>query len=279
MNAFYKRFLRDEINWLHGGLSWLRKCGPRVHLAAFGKHPGWDDHMDDLGLDTPSLVTLKRILYLQGIAGNLATGAWEQLDEAARLPAFNHLFRWQRGDQYLIGRIWSSCDGKGRAHYPMILCAHVLGPPAPPAEQIDEVLQILHQQCAGTDQAEVVRQLLVQALGDLRHAAPAQDERTGLPPALDIGGLQELALFHRGAFYPRTNPPAQVARVAVLAEAPLPRLAAWLGALRERLDTEAPVLLLTPLSSGLRWIDIIVGEPAPSDFFCLRSAIPPSKRQ
>ena len=175
MSAFYKSFLRD-------GTGWLRR-GARVHLAAFGKHPGWDDHMDDLGLDTPSLVTLKRILYLEGIARNLASGAWEHLDESVRLPEFNHLFRWQRGDQFLLGRIWSSCDGKGRMHFPMILCAHVLGPPAPPAEQIEEILQTLHQHCAGTVQAEVVRRLVAKALGDLRHAAAATHEHTAPPPA------------------------------------------------------------------------------------------------
>ena len=27
----------------------------RVYLGAFGKHPGWDDHMDDPGLETPRL--------------------------------------------------------------------------------------------------------------------------------------------------------------------------------------------------------------------------------
>ncbi len=266
MNAFYKSFLRD-------GLGWLRSGGPRVHLAAFGKHPGWDDHMDDLGLETPSLVTFKRLLYLEGIAGNLATGAWEQLDDAARLRGFNHLFRWQRGDQFLLGRIWSSRDGKGRAHFPMILCAHILSPPAPTTEQIGNVLQTLHHQCADTAQAEVVRQLVAQALGDLRHTAAAPDERPGSPPApADLGDLPELASFHRGDFRPRTNPPAQVARISVLPEAPHRGLEFWQAALRERLDPEAPVLLLAPLSPGVGWIDVIVGEPAPSDFFCLRAS-------
>jgi hypothetical protein len=30
------------------------------HLGAFGKHPGWNDHLDDQGLDTNELINLKR---------------------------------------------------------------------------------------------------------------------------------------------------------------------------------------------------------------------------
>ena len=272
MNAFYKSFLRDG-----SGFGWLRAERPRVHLAAFGKHPGWDDHMDDLGLDTDSLVALKRILYLEGIARNLATGAWEQLDEAARLPGFNHLFRWQRGAQFLLGRIWSSRDGKGRAHFPMILCAHVLGPPAPATEQIESVLRDLHQQCIGTDRAAAVQELVAHALDVLRRAA-ASDESPGNPPEpMDLGELPELSNFHRGEFRPRTDPAAQVARISVPAEAPPQGLETWLAALRERLDEDAPVLLLAPLSPGRDWIDVIAGEPAAADFFCLRAASLPSE--
>ena len=31
------------------------KTEPAANLAAFGKHPGWNDHLDDLGLDTDLL--------------------------------------------------------------------------------------------------------------------------------------------------------------------------------------------------------------------------------
>src|SRR5437660_1492505 len=124
--------------------------------------------MDDIGLETDSLVSLKRILYLEGITRNLATGAWEKLDESERLPGFNLLFRWQRGSQFLVGTIMSSRDGKGRTHYPLILCAHILGPPAPTTTVIENTLRSLLAQCSESASAEQIRELLTHPLQDLR---------------------------------------------------------------------------------------------------------------
>ncbi len=58
------------------------KPAPQLHLAAFGKHPGWNDHTDDLGLDTDALVNAKRLLYVQGISQNIDSGAWDKIDAA-----------------------------------------------------------------------------------------------------------------------------------------------------------------------------------------------------
>src|SRR5215469_9189084 len=106
------------------------KPAPALYLAAFGKHPGWNDHIDDLGLDTDDLITAKRLLYVQGINQNIDAGAWENLDPDKRLDAFRHDFLWHmkgtgsgEGDSLIAGRMWSSVDGKGRDKYPMVLCA------------------------------------------------------------------------------------------------------------------------------------------------------------
>jgi len=48
----------------------------KVFVAAFGKHPAWDDHIDDIGLDMDTLIAAKRILYVQGIGGNIDSGSW-----------------------------------------------------------------------------------------------------------------------------------------------------------------------------------------------------------
>src|SRR3954468_13704104 len=107
MSDFYKKFLVEEPRRFSAS-------GRYVALAAFGKHPGWDDHIEDLGLETESLNFAKLVLYVNGIRRQNVSGVWEKLDSAQQLPGFQHVFVWQRGGQLLIGRMWSSSDGKGR---------------------------------------------------------------------------------------------------------------------------------------------------------------------
>ena len=42
--------------------SYLREPPGPIQIAVFGKHPAWDDFMDDLGLDTPRLIEARRML-------------------------------------------------------------------------------------------------------------------------------------------------------------------------------------------------------------------------
>src|SRR5438477_458719 len=102
------------------------KTAPTVYLATFGKHPGWNDHIDDLGLDTDDLVNAKRLLYMQGINQNIDAASWENLEPGKRIDSFRHDFLWHMpagvgGDAecLIAGRMWSSVDGKGRDKYPM----------------------------------------------------------------------------------------------------------------------------------------------------------------
>lgn len=101
--------------------------GPKLHLAAFGKHPGWDDHIDEIGLTSPRLVSVKSALYTRGISENIDSAMWDQMPEDQRLPGFDHEFLWRWPDESAVGLIWSSRDGKGRSKYPMILCLHAEG--------------------------------------------------------------------------------------------------------------------------------------------------------
>jgi hypothetical protein len=121
MSEFYKKFLLEDVPRVTPG------SNKQVFLGAFGKHPGWDDHVEDLGLETGTLNTAKVLFYVEGIGGEIDAGAWEKLDESQRLSAFKHIFVWHRPGQLLIGRLWSSSDGKGRTRYPMVVCAHCTG--------------------------------------------------------------------------------------------------------------------------------------------------------
>ena len=100
---------------------------PMINLAAFGKHPGWDDHIPGIGLETEGLANLKQLLYVTGIGGQIDSGGWEKLEAGKRLEGFDHTFLWQRQGQLLLGRLWSSTDRKGRAKYPMVICVESQG--------------------------------------------------------------------------------------------------------------------------------------------------------
>src|ERR1022692_3057085 len=114
MSDFFKKFLLEDSRK-------FSDSGRYVALAAFGKHPGWDDHIGplpgritvaDLGLETESLNLATTVFYVNGIGGQIDSGAWEKLDSTQQLSFFKHVFVWQRSGQILIGRLWSSSDGQ-----------------------------------------------------------------------------------------------------------------------------------------------------------------------
>ncbi len=106
---FQKEFLRDFQR---------RSSGPV--LALFGKHPAWDDHMDDFGLSTPSLRTCKKLLYLEGIAANAA----RQQSTNADVSPYRHLLLWFRGKEAILLRVVESEDGRGRGYFPLVAAVH-----------------------------------------------------------------------------------------------------------------------------------------------------------
>src|SRR6266540_4076018 len=118
MNDFSRLFLNEDWKALPGA--------PRIYLSAFGKHPGWNDHLDDIGLATNSLIDARRILY-GGIASQIESAAWEKAGPEKVASGFDHILHWSRMGETLTGLMWSSKDGKGRSLYPMITLAHCVG--------------------------------------------------------------------------------------------------------------------------------------------------------
>src|SRR5829696_1482307 len=163
MSDFYKRFLTEDLRAAG------QTNGRPVFLGAFGKHPGWDDHVEDIGLESEGLIAAKRLLYVQGIGGQIDSGAWEKIDPAHQVDAFKHLFLWLRGGQMLLGRLWSSSDGKGRTRYPMIVAAHVGGSRLSwTAEHVFPRLEEVEAACVLTRSADEVRQTLSRVRSQLR---------------------------------------------------------------------------------------------------------------
>src|SRR5260221_2295195 len=171
MSDFFKKFLLEDP----------RRFGTSAQyagLAGFGKHPGWDDHVEDLGLETESLNFAKTLLYVNGIGGQIDSGAWEKLDAGQQLAAVKHLFVRQRSGQILVGRLWSSSDGKCRKRYSMVVCFHFIGVTLGWAlKQALPALAELEQECLKATSAEEVRGLLSRKRASLREVIQSTDER------------------------------------------------------------------------------------------------------
>src|SRR5204863_1992020 len=168
MSDFFKKFLLEDPRR-------LSPTGRYVALAAFGKNPGWDDHVEDLGLETQSLNLAKTIFYVNGIGGQIDSGAWERLDSSQQVATFNHVFVWQRAGQLLLGRLWSSSDGKGRTRYPMVVCVHCSGISLSWAlNQVLPRLEQIEQACLAGHSAAEVRAILGRYRAELRNAVSGQ---------------------------------------------------------------------------------------------------------
>ncbi len=273
-------------------------------MGAFGKHPGWNDHIDDLGLDTQRLVEFKRKVYIDGIGACVDSGRWDRLGPGQSLPGFSHVFLFRGGGDVVIGRMWSSQDGKGRSRYPMVLCVHVRG--AGVDECLPLVLPALERaqaRCEAVTSAEEVVRIVADLTESLRVQAAALDARrgdsretrSGLRELADHPTLgparrgyhrvmyqieHELAPFLRGQGTTRSSrsPDVRTRQVRLPAcwSDPQDVLSRWSAALSTRVDPYFPALFILPLQAD--WLDVIVGDLSGSELFCLRASsklVPP----
>ena len=140
-------------------------------MAAFGKHPGWDDHLPDPGIDNARLAALKSALYTDGIGGNIDSGRWANLSEERRLPTFNHLFFSETHLDWVLGKMWPSHDGTiaKRSHYPMVVCIQVTGVSLHAAGvTVMQRLERLEEEFTATQSANEVLMGIDAARADLR---------------------------------------------------------------------------------------------------------------
>jgi len=263
-----------------------------LFLAAFGKHPGWDDHVE-LGLDTERLTVVKRVLYAEGIGGNIESGAWDRLKDNQRLSGFEHLFVWRAEGSIVAGRMWSSRDGKGRGRYPMIVCAQsglvlpwVVKTVLPCLEQVQH--KIIESQTAADvtktlddarsalrSEASKARTMYVNKPNRSRGSKKndnreSQDgDEGGLPIILyhlerELGSGQlpldrdgEKVDAHRTAHL----------RVPAISSFPARGAVPWINFLSNFVTDQTSILALAPTTES--WIDLIIGEPGPAHLMCL----------
>ena len=266
---------------------------PSTHLGVFGKHPGWNDHLDDVGLDTEPLIATKQYLYVQGIGGIVDAGLWEALPDGDVLPEFGHTFVWTDADNILVGKLWSSSDGKGRTKFPMVVCSHFANRREATIPDIVPLLNQLEQSFRATNSADDVLRLVAEATGATAllinsHAIQSQSrtayaEGIGIKPdseaAARIAYFAENhfgALARSGASSGRINlklgqqaGQPQHIRVPAQAADPLATLQFWRAFLSATIPSGTPQLYLAP--AGSPWLDVIVGLPTAKHLVCLRA--------
>lgn len=268
--------------------------GSRMVLAAFGKHPGWDDHMEDIGLDTHTLVAVKRILYVQGIGGNIEHGKWAELETKHLAIEFDHAFVWCRDGDIVAGRLWASRDGRGRTSYPMVVCIHCRKVPLRWVhDRILPRLGDIETACRSSASAGEVRNCLSQCqagVSAIRETlSPTERGRAGGtnpiggPAACPELGLDEEGLirilYHidREISVGSPTPTGKSKdRHSALARTPISggrvreACTSWMELLLSMYGQERGVLVLVPREEA--WLDIIVGEPGPAQLYCLRAS-------
>lgn len=266
----------------------------KVSVAAFGKHPGWDDHIDDIGLETDVLVAVKRILYIQGIGSNIDAGSWDKLEENQLVEKFGHAFVWCINGDVVVGRLWSSQDGKGRKSYPMFVCAQCSQLPLPWVfENILPRFEGIEQACTNTTSADDVRKIIEDARNKFRQLAlqckpvpGSAVECSNLLARLaelpemgpDRQGLyrvmyyidREVVQAASGTSKDRDLRPALV-RVPNSSPGVQENVLLWINFLLAKFGPNTNILVFMPLWDP--WIDIIIGEPTDLHLFCLRASI------
>jgi hypothetical protein len=278
MSRFLKVFLREPT-------------GAGIRLAAFGKHPAWDDHLDDIGLNTESLALTKQLLYSEGIATQLASGAWDQLEKSGHAIEFDHRFVWGRDHQAIVGAIWASADRKRRTRFPLIICAQAgLDSPQASALLLDYVIE-LGTLCRsattqeellnafGRAQSELSRATLPSNVANLFSEVTDAEENAILPSLVTLSAGLKTKLS-RGSLETGKASGSRFRLLGISAQAK-DNLSFWSAYLATQCAGPGlPYLVIA--ACRRRWIDLIVGEPRPNDFFCLRAnenALPTSRTE
>ena len=264
MSRFNKVFLRDKL-------------GGRAYLAAFGKHPAWNDHLGLIGAQTESLALLEDVLYRQGIALQVAAGRWRDATGAAKTPAFNHRFVWSRGRQSIVGAFWPSVDGKGRTQFPFVCCVQSELPGSSGVQiYLDYVARTGAQARQASGQPEV-QSILERDGYDLNRWKPVTPS---VAPQV-LGSGQErafrdnLAVLAREVSHPamgQQNSSAGGQARSLRLRAPDGAAPANLWFYASFLEQFAPapaIYLLITDADPAAPVDCVLGEPAPDAFFCL----------
>ena len=264
----------------------------RVTLAAFGKHPGWDDHIPGIGVETEALAEVKQALYVRGIGTQIDSGAWERLEPEKRLDGYDHTFLWLWPSHTILGQLWSSRDGKGRAKYPMVMCIDAEGvSPGLMLTSLLPGLERLREACRATGSASQVIHDCRAAQEQLRLLLSQRQISGGEAPSIearrrflargelgpDRSGL--LRALHELSTAPALGSAGKGSsnrlrslhvRLPLAADSRDEALMLWSIFLKGVIPQGTPLLLIA--RSNAPWFDIVIGPPVPDDLFCLQAS-------
>lgn len=264
---------------------------PSAHVGVFGKHLGWNDHIDDLGLDSEPLVAAKESLYVHGIGGVVDSGKWEAGSADDPLIPFHHVFLWNDLTNTLLGRMWDSSDGKGRTKYPMVVCVHLCARTSPGLPDVRSYLDDLEADCRKAATSDEVHRIVATAR-DRAAALLASPAPTNIAPsefaktlgltatseeacriayAVDssFAGLKNGAAAEIDLKLSRSKVQPQHLRVPSDPAQPLESIVFWQNFMKAFLPESVPQFFLASLDAP--WLDIIAGPLTPRHLACIRS--------
>lgn len=261
----------------------FQETNSRLHLALFGKHPCWNDHMEDYGLHTPSLLEFKRRLYYEGISGRLDSGAWRNLAPELRLETFDHELVWTGGTGVIFAVLWHSADAGGRASYPMVAAAHFLTSRLP--ARIAPVFDALHEiarDCRAAQSREAIGEIqsrgverLIQAARSLVPMSAQTWDRTCREDFINhegfgSGGDGFARLFYALTEYQTINPATRNTFCYRVTDggAGTESLNLWQTLLRSQLEPPHPLLACRCRTQS--WVDVLAGDFAAEEFYRLK---------
>ncbi len=248
--------------------------GSRIPLAVFGKHRAWSDHLEDIGLDTPSLGKFKQTFYTEGIRTNLDTGAWEQPSEEGKTVDWNHKLFMTGPRGMMLARLWASTDGRGRRSYPMIAATH-LPTNRLPADltPLLDALELAKEQCSSADTQDAVHSAIVSGKIALEYAirnlspmpaeGPPEEARVRFLQATGEEGFRRILhvmLADLGAFSKnrkQTDVRPRHFRVPSFAEDHGKGFLMWHAFFQPHLQEGTLWTIIAPIDGG--WADVSIG--------------------
>jgi hypothetical protein len=270
--------------------------GSRLLLAVFGKHPAWSDHLEDIGLDTPSLAEFKRWLYVEGIRSNLDSGAWERLEDTHRLSEWNHRILMIGTTGMIVARLWATSDARGRRAYPMVAATHLPTTQLPAdLRPLFDSLESVREACMSSETQDEVRAAVrngtgllekaIQSLSPLAPEGPSREDRLRFLDSTEMGPsrlgferlihvmISELKPFSKAESKRKSEVPrSRSFRV------PIPMDCFGNAALFWRIFFQphvAPDVVWTAVQPmAERWADLLVGEPDVEQVFRFRAGLP-----
>ena len=280
-----------------GGRSASEAAQPRLTLAAFGKHPGWDDHLPGIGVDTETLARVKQVLYVSGIGGQIDSGVWEKLDAEKRQEGFDHTFLWLSPGHVVLGNMWSSTDRKGRSKYPMVVCVDGEAVTAgfltvkakADLEGLREACKASTSSTQVTAEWDAAQKRLRARLRDPAHPStgpwPSIEARRRFLERREFGPerlgllrvLHELTSAAGPSAAGHGSRPATIVggrshhfRAPLGCESGNEAFLLWTAFLECILSRTVPLWLIA--RGGVNWLDVLIGEPASDYFFCLQAS-------